>query len=61
MIINNPTRFAENSKSSLFHHVYTNVTKKSIKSWVCIFEIFDYFPTFFVANNRTKIFYNNKI
>ena len=59
MIINSSTRFAENSTSSLLDHVYTNVTNKSIKSGVCIFEIFDFFPTLFIAN-RIAILYNNK-
>ena len=35
------------------------MTNKSIKSWVCIFEISDNFPTFFIAN-CTKILSNNK-
>ena len=32
MLINISTRFAENCKSSLLDHVYTNMTNKSIKS-----------------------------
>ena len=59
MLINIPTRFAENCKSSLLDHVYTNMTNESIKSRVCIFEISDHFPTFFIAH-RSKILHNNK-
>ena len=58
MLINIPTRFAENCKSSLLDHVYTNMTNKSIKSGVCIFEISGYFPTCFIAH-RSKILQNN--
>ena len=59
MLINIPTRFAENCKSSLLDHVYTNITNESIKSGVCIFEISDYFPTFFIAHH-SKILHNIK-
>ena len=59
MLINILTRFAENCKSSLVDHVYTNMTNKSIKSGIYIFEISDYFPTFFITH-RSKILYNNK-
>ena len=59
MPINISTRFAKNCKSSLLDHVYTNMTNESIKSGVCIFEISDYFPTFFIAH-RSKILHNNK-
>ena len=59
MLINIPTRFAENCKSSLLDHVYTNMTNESIKSGVCIFEISDHFPTFFIAH-RSKILHNFK-
>ena len=59
MLINIPTRFAKNCKSSLLDHVYTNMTNESIKSGVCIFEISDHFPTVFIAH-RSKILLNNK-
>ena len=59
MLINIPTRFAENCKSSLLDHVLTNITNKNIKSGVCIFEISDHFPTFFKAH-RSKILHNRK-
>ena len=59
MLINISTRFAENCKSSLLDHVYTNTTNESIKSGVCIFEISDHFPTFFIAH-RSKILHNIK-
>ena len=59
MLINIPTRFAETCKSSLLDHVYTNMTNESIKSGVCIFEISDHFPTFFIAH-RSKILHNIK-
>ena len=59
MIINIPTRFAENCKFSLLDLVYTNMTNNSIKSGVCMFEISDHFSTFFVAF-RSKILHNNK-
>ena len=57
--MNIPTKIAENCKSSFLDHVCTNMTNKSIKSGVCIFEISDHFLTFFIAN-RTKILYNDK-
>ena len=59
MLINIPSRFAENCKSSLLDHVYTNMTNKNIKSGVCIFEISDHFQTFCVAL-RSKMLLNNK-
>ena len=59
MFINIATRFTENRKSSLLDHVSTNMTNKSIKSRVCIFEISDHFPIFFIAH-RFKILHNNK-
>ena len=59
MLINIPTRLVENCKFSLLDHVYTNMTNKSMKSGVCIFEISDNFPTFYVAH-RSKILHNNK-
>ena len=59
ILINIPTRFAKNCKSSLLDYVYTNMTNKSIKSGVCIFEISDHFPTFFIAH-CSKILHNNK-
>ena len=59
MLINIPTRFAENCKSSLLDHVCTNMTNESTKSGVCIFEISDHFPTFFIAH-CSKILHNNK-
>ena len=37
-----------------------NMTNKIIKNGVCIFEILDHFPTFFIVN-RSKILYSNKI
>ena len=58
MLINIPTRFAENCKSSLLDHVYINITNESIKNGVCSFEISDQFPTFFIAH-RSKILHNN--
>ena len=59
MLINIPTRFAENCKYSLLNHVYTSMTNERIKSGVCIFEISNHFPTFFIAH-RSKILHNNK-
>ena len=59
ILTNIPTRFAENCKSSLLDHVYTNMTNENIKSGVCIFEISDHFPTFFIAH-RSEILHNNK-
>ena len=42
MPINISTTFAENCKSCLLDHVYTNMDKRSIKSGVCNFEISDF-------------------
>ena len=46
MLMNIPTRFAENCKSLLLDHVNANMTNKSIKIEVCSFEVSDHFPTF---------------
>ena len=59
MLINISTRFAENCKSSLLDHVYTNMTNENIKSEICISEISDHFSTFFIAH-RSKILHYNK-
>ena len=54
--INVPTRFADNCKSSLLDHIYSNILKKDTASGVCVFEISDHLPTFFTAKN-TKCSY----
>ena len=59
MLINIPTRFAENCRSSLLNHIYTKMTNESIKNGVCIFEILDHFSTFFIAHH-SKILHNNE-
>ena len=43
-----PTRFANNCKSFLLNHVYTNITKETYCE-VCLHEISDHLPTFFVV------------
>ena len=59
MLINNPTRHAENCIPTLLDHVYINITKHTTKSGVCIFEILDHLPTFFIVKN-TKCFSDAK-
>ena len=51
--INVPSRFADNCKSSLLDHTYSNILKKDTASGVCVFEISDHLPTFFTAKNTT--------
>ena len=43
-----PTRFANNCKSSLLDHVYTNITKETYCG-VCLYEVSDHLPTFFIV------------
>ena len=50
-MINNPTRYADNCKSTLLDHIYNNITKQTTKSEVCIFEISDHLPTFCIVEN----------
>ena len=59
LLINIPTRFADNCKSSLLDHIYTNLTNKNNPSGVCIFEISDHLPIFFIAKN-VKCFSNKR-
>ena len=59
LLINSPTRFADNSKSTLLDHIYTNITKQTAKSGVCIFKISDNLPAFFIVKN-TKCFSDAK-
>ena len=59
LLINIPTRFADNCKSSLLDHIYTNLTNKNNQSGVCIFEISDHLPIFFIAKN-VKCFSNKR-
>ena len=59
-LVDAPTRFAStvNCNSSLLDHVYTNMTKKTL-SGVCLFELSDHMPTFFIIPN-TKSHLTNK-
>ena len=59
LLINIPTRFADNCKSSLLDHIYTNLTNKNNQSGVCMFEISDHLPIFFIAKN-VKCFSNKR-
>ena len=43
-----PTRFANNCKSSLLDHLYTNITKET-HCGVCQYEVSDHLPTFFIV------------
>ena len=43
-----PTRFANNCKSSLLDHVYTNITEETYCG-VCLYEVSDHLPTFFIV------------
>ena len=45
-LINEPTRFAKNTTSSLLDHIYTNISPDSTKSGVCISDISDHLPVF---------------
>ena len=49
--INVPTRFADNCKSSLLDHIYSNILKKDTANGVCVFEISDHLPTIVTAAN----------
>ena len=49
--INVPNRFADNCKSSLLDHIYSNILKNDTASGVCVFQISDHLPTFFTAKN----------
>ena len=60
MLIDIPTRFSVNCRSSLLDHIYTNITKQSIKSGVCIYEVSDHLSTFVIAKN-TKCLGEKKI
>ena len=51
LLINNPTKYPDNCKSTLLDHIYTNSTKQTAKSGVCIFEISDHLPTFCMVKN----------
>ena len=59
-LVDAPTRFAStvNCNSSLLDHVYTNMPKKTL-SRVCLFELSDHLPTFFIIPN-TKSHLTNK-
>ena len=50
--INVPTRFADNCKSSLLDHIYSNILKKDTASGVWVFQISDHLPTFFTAKQH---------
>ena len=50
-MIRNPTRFSDNGKASLLDHIYTNSTKLKIKAGVCLYDISDHLPTFFILKN----------
>ena len=60
MLTDIPTRFSVNCRSSLLDHIYTNITKQSNKSGVCIYEVSDHIPTFVIAKN-TKCLDEKKI
>jgi len=49
--INIPTRFADNYKSLLLDHIYTNLINQHIISEACIFDISDHLPVFIIARN----------
>ena len=59
-LVDAPTRFANtfNCYSSLLDHVYINMPKKTL-SGVCLFELSDHLPTFFIIPN-TKNHLTNK-
>ena len=51
-MIRNPTRFSDNRKAFLLDHIYTNnSTKLKIKAGVCLYDISDHLPTFFILKN----------
>ena len=50
-MIRNPTRFSDNGKASLLDHIYTNSPKLKIKAGVCLYDISDHLPTFFILKN----------
>ena len=55
LLINNPTRYADNCKSTLLDHIYSNITKRPSKSGVRIFEILNHllvvFAIFCIVKN----------
>ena len=50
-MIRNPIRFSDNGKASLLDHIYTNPTKLKIKAGVCLYDISNHLPTFFILKN----------
>ena len=55
-LIDIPTRFSDTgvSKPSILDLIYTNVNKSRTKSGVCIYDISDHFPIFFIPE-RSKL------
>ena len=49
MLIDLPTRFADNCKFSLLDHIYTNTTNQVHESGAYIFDISDHLPPFFIV------------
>ena len=49
-LIDIPTRFSDSCacKPSILDHIYTNINKPRTKSGVCIYDISDHFPIFFI-------------
>ena len=59
LLINNPTKYADNSKSTLLNLIYNNITKQTTKSGVYIFKIADHLPTFCIVK-KTECFSDAK-
>jgi len=51
-LINIPTRFSDNSKPSLLDHIYTNTINRISKFGVCMYDISDHLPTFFILKKH---------
>ena len=51
LLIDLPIRFADNCKFSLLDYIYTNIANQVYKRGVCICDISDHLPTFFIAKN----------
>lgn len=60
-LISSPSRFFTNCTPSLLDHVYTNLSNRSKTSGLCLFDISDHLPTFFIAKNIEASTYTKSI
>ena len=52
-LIDIPTRFSDTGacKPSILDHIYSNINKPRTKSGVCLYDISDHFPIFFILES----------